>query len=552
MTSFEKFRKHWLWALVAFFITTVIAVTSAYFQYRTTQHELGGSLNATFHSMLLNNREARTIVVCMEDTTIDLTNLYVTPTFDNPAEYSLKDFSLSFDAECTNVHIVPTSFVDAHEYEKNEWIYKYKDNVLAAHDDTKKPFSHFVLTDTKGRCYIKTKASYDGATDAFRYNTDVWFIVEPNNKHLSFDDWKINCKKRIFEIVEDKFYDVYYYTHNNKPEYQFDVALGSSDNKTSNQLTKNESKNQDTYQESKTRPVESPQPTIQNTIPNNITVEKTEEHNSQEESSSSEPESIKIKGYTVLKYSSYTSLVLNLNNEFTPGGEYIFLFTNKDSLNHEYTTYNYVNGDTKSNSNEKQCTFYFSNDIDLSEISNLRFLQNSNVEDFVKIDSTSEYEIKNISEYEIICVIRYSYYTVSYRTLRGGETMQLRDIGKQPLLVFNTGVKNEVKTFLGFEIGDGSIDSLEYCYRVLCLVGFFLIYIGGFMVWLSFILLFFMQLTEESYQSAKMELVDNFNALKINHILHDREGFWVKLWFLFLSVCFFGFPIINFIVFCVL
>lgn len=189
---------------------------------------MGGTLNATYHSRLLNNKDARTIIVCVEDSTIDLQDLYVTPTFDNPSEFSLKDFLLSYDVECKNIEIEPTSFVETHNYGKNEWIFKYKDNILAAHDDTKKPFSSYHLKDNVGRCYIKTKASYDGAVSAFEYNTDVWFIIEKNSKNLSFDNWKIDCKKRIFEIIDEQFYDVYYYAKNHQPEYQFDVALTAS------------------------------------------------------------------------------------------------------------------------------------------------------------------------------------------------------------------------------------------------------------------------------------------------------------------------------------
>ena len=233
---FEKFRKHWIWAIIAFIVSTIITGCALFLQYRSTKHDFGGSLNATFHSRLLNSRDARTIIVCLEDTTLDLNDLYVTPTFDNPSEFSLKDFSLSFDAECTNVELVPTTFVDAHDYGGKEWIFKYKEDVLAAHDDTKKPFSQFRLSDTKGRCYIKTKASYDGAPAAFEYNTDVWFFVVPNMRNLSFEDWKINCKKRIFESISDKYYDVYYYAKNHRPEYQFDVAL-VTDNQMNNPVS---------------------------------------------------------------------------------------------------------------------------------------------------------------------------------------------------------------------------------------------------------------------------------------------------------------------------
>lgn len=315
MTRFERIRKHWIWLLIGFIISTIIGLISIYFEYRSNQHELGGLLNATFHSRILNNREARTIVVCMEDTTIDLANLYITPTFDNPAEYSLKDFSLSFDVECTNVHIIPTSFVDAHKYEKDEWIFKYKDNILAAHDDTKKPFSHFVLSDTKGRCYIKTKASYDGAVDAFLYNTDVWFIVEPNKKHLSFDDWKINCKKRIFEFIEDTKFDVYYISKYNNPEFQFDVVLQSSDKKSNKPKIDNSS------------------PEWENTIKESFNNENAsfvsfEEVSQFDEKSHAE---LEIDDY-IIQYSDTTQITLLLNKPAKKDGMFVLSYLSLKGL----------------------------------------------------------------------------------------------------------------------------------------------------------------------------------------------------------------------------
>lgn len=228
--SFELLRKHWIWPLLVTGLTLLLTIYSAYLQHRSAQHEMGGSLMATFYNHSLNNREARTIVVCMEDADVNLRGLYVTPTFDNPSEFSIKDFSLSFNVQCSNVTLVPSSFVETHPYGGDEWLYKYKENLLAAHDDTKRIFTDYKVAGNTGHCFIETKASYDGAAAAFEYNTDVWFLIVPKKRAQSYDDWKINCKKRIFDVISDKYYDVYYYSQGNGVEYQFDVALGNDDN----------------------------------------------------------------------------------------------------------------------------------------------------------------------------------------------------------------------------------------------------------------------------------------------------------------------------------
>ena len=228
--NFELFRKHWIWPLLVTGISLLLTIYSAYLQHKSAQHEMGGSLMASFYQHNLHNRGARTIVVCMEDADVNLRGLYVTPTFDNPSEFSIKDFSLTFDVQCSNVSLVPSSFVETHSYGGDEWLYRYKDNLLAAHDDTKRIFTDFKVTGNIGYCFVETKASYDGATAAFEYNTDIWFLIVPKKQTQSYDDWKISCKKRIFEIISDKYYDVYYYSHGNIAEYQFDVAL-NNDNK---------------------------------------------------------------------------------------------------------------------------------------------------------------------------------------------------------------------------------------------------------------------------------------------------------------------------------
>jgi len=230
MATFEGFRKHWLWALIGSLFTIIFGVVGLYLQYRSTIHELGGTLNATFHSKSLNNKDSRTIVICIEDTTINYQNVYITPTFDNPDEFSLRDFSLVFETTCEGVEFIPSSFVKMYNNGNNSYYYRYDQDVLQAHMDTKNPFMGFKMRKDFARCEIISKVSFDGAANLFEYRTDLWFVYMPNTKGLSFDVWKLNCKQRVFNLIDDKQFDIYYIAKNSTSEYQFDVVLGSSDN----------------------------------------------------------------------------------------------------------------------------------------------------------------------------------------------------------------------------------------------------------------------------------------------------------------------------------
>ena len=241
--KFEKIRRHWVWPILVFLVPTTIALIALLQQCRTTRHEFGGFLNATFHSRVLNNKDQRTFIVCVDDTTQLNQRIYITPTFDNPDEFSLRDFSLTFEVIAHGLTLLPSDKVSIYEEGNKTVIYQYKDDVLHAHRETKNPFSGFKMSGDVARCEIISKVSFDGAVSLFEYRTDVWFIYQPNTKNLSFDYWKSNCKQKIFELIEDQKFDVYYLSKNEKPEYQFDVLLSS--NNTNNKSSKNINENKD-------------------------------------------------------------------------------------------------------------------------------------------------------------------------------------------------------------------------------------------------------------------------------------------------------------------
>ena len=215
MNKSEKKKRKWFeWGMVA----SIIGLFSLLFTYI---NNWGGSMDVTYQMHLMNIGETKTIVVCLEDTSINLNYLSVTPTFKCTSRVSLKHFSLSFEAECMNVTLVPSVFVDAYNYNESKYLFKYKEKELSANDDSKPPFSSIKMYGSKGRCKIKSKASFDGESSPFEYYTDVLFFVVPNNDSLPYTDWKKECEERVKDSIKEGYCDKYYFAKNHQPEYEY-------------------------------------------------------------------------------------------------------------------------------------------------------------------------------------------------------------------------------------------------------------------------------------------------------------------------------------------
>ena len=520
-------------------LSVIIGLVGLYWQYQSRRHEVGGSLNATFHSRLLNNKDARTIVVCLEDSTIDLQDLYVTPTFDNPSEFSLKDFSLSFDVECTNIEIEPTSFVDSHKYGKKEWIFKYKDDILAAHDDTKKPFSSFHLKDKVGRFYIKTKASYDGAVSAFEYNTDVWFILEKNPKNLSFDNWKIDCKKRIFEIIDEQFYDVYYYAKDHQPEYQFDVALQtvseSSKSYGSEVLNKEEKHEQ--------------KPILEQ--PKEITESEKKEDKIQEASHDTEENSVSenntlsddsiIDSYVSRNMGSYIHYEVNLKKELESDKEYILKYVATDSLgNNEYEDYFYINKYVRESPIRKSPNQIALNLSGTYIKKFIKIISSSNTNDVLEISKKGDKsQIKNKTNSDVLCLFRYSGYSTSYRIISPGIIMTIDDMGVEPVLAFDLGTS----AFSYSIVPDEKDGVWEYFLFFIFILSILTLACGTIFIVLGIIMYFIIGFSE-GFKVAKKETIDEISLNSLKETIHGNEDTATKIWLTFVTISIYLSPIL--------
>ena len=65
-------------------------VLGIWFSYQSFRHEAGGNLTAWHQSREIHNNSTRTIFVCLDDMSSDLSQLSITPFFDNSFKYSIK------------------------------------------------------------------------------------------------------------------------------------------------------------------------------------------------------------------------------------------------------------------------------------------------------------------------------------------------------------------------------------------------------------------------------------------------------------------------------
>lgn len=510
--SFEYFRKHWIWPVLVSAITLAITIYSAHLQYRSARHEMGGSLMATFYKHSLNNREARTIVVCMEDANVNLRGLYVTPTFDNPSEFSIKDFSLTFNVQCSNVTPVPSSFVEAHSFGGDEWLFRYKDDLLAAHDDTKRIFTDYNVTGNTGHCFIETKASYDGAAAAFEYNTDVWFLVVPKKRAQSYDDWKINCKKRIFDVISDRYYDVYYFSHDKAAEYQFDVALTNDHEAAPSPSAQPAPKPApQKVVETKPTPTPAPKPTSKpaevKPTPTPAAPKKVETTPQTVESKPvNAAQEINLARYSVVKKDDILTIVFDLDKRPTKDAKYLlygnYTIPGKEGNYRINWAIDIRRGITSYRHS------YRTVDSLAYNVSDLRIIEETNANNLIEITyNGNKRVVKNISNNKIVVLIYTS--TNSYRHNLLEKSNVLYDIENNDgkILVFDTGEKS-TKQVKADEKGEEEESVIEIIAEVI----YYIFAFFGLVMVIAFIGIIF---EEKSLSAAWNALLYDFNSESI-------------------------------------
>lgn len=197
--------------IVAGVLSILLGIPSIWFAYETYRHEKGGEMAAFLNSNRIEDTAAqRSVIICLEDESTDVSGVEFVPVFSNSSQYTLKDFDLKFDIKSDGVNCLPNGFFSKTRYNADTDVYIYNSDKIAAFSRTPYPFEGIELDRGGGECSIATTATYDGAPRPFTYNVDVTFKVVPT-RGLTFGAWKELCDTKISRMrLGEGVHDIYY------------------------------------------------------------------------------------------------------------------------------------------------------------------------------------------------------------------------------------------------------------------------------------------------------------------------------------------------------
>lgn len=200
---------------ISVLIGIIIAIMTLSLNLKSCWRELNASIYVTINSKEIQSNDTTTTVICLEDSSqiIDMEAIKIVPSFYNPLNYPLADFSLSFDVKNENVDFSPTDLYSKEANGINRFIYRCKEKKLDGNsEEAPYPFLSCKLNKNIGKSHIVSKVSFMGLDVPYKYYTDVLFCVIP--KLSDYNEWTKTCKDSISKYVGNRKYDVFYYGEN--------------------------------------------------------------------------------------------------------------------------------------------------------------------------------------------------------------------------------------------------------------------------------------------------------------------------------------------------
>lgn len=197
--------------IIGAILSIVLGIPSIWFAFESYKHEKGGEMMAFFNSSRIDNvKSPRSVIICLEDESTDISGVEFVPVFSNSSRYTLKDFDLKFSVRSDGIECVPNGFFSKTRYTADTDIFSYTSDKIPSFSRTPYPFESIKIDRGGGKCTITTTATYDGAPEPFSYDVDVVLKVVPS-RGLDFARWKELCDSKISRInLREGLHDIYY------------------------------------------------------------------------------------------------------------------------------------------------------------------------------------------------------------------------------------------------------------------------------------------------------------------------------------------------------
>ncbi len=373
-------------------VAAILVIPQVWMQWSDYRHAHGGSLSMSLMNHNINNNDERTIFICISSPDEELSGIGITPTFDNSSEYPIRDFDLRFNVESTEFLPNPNQLYDKIEIDNNSCQFKYQEKELPQFSQTFEPFRLNSFPKENSRYTIRAKATYAGSPYPYVYTVYVWLRIVPRRIGQSMEDWKMSCKKVIYETnASPNSFDAFYCS-NKEVFHEFGKDFGTI---YSTNVAKKEDSASPTVSNNNSRNVK-PNP---NTF-SQETHETNPSHEKSDETSLSSNESFQIVSYERKIVNDTAFLYISFNQPTIKGQKYLVAFYNEKPRK-EYHARSFTGNNTK----EVRVRLYSEDNITYTCIPEKK----DSLKQYVKykITSDSRMDIINKSEDAIIFAVKY-------------------------------------------------------------------------------------------------------------------------------------------------
>ena len=201
------------WKKVAGIIAVVagiITILTFYFTYKNDMYAHSGVLAMHMSEQEVYNNDTRTICICVGSSATRLSDINITPCFNNASKYPIHDFDLRYQVESTGFLPQANTLYERIPLEGHSCLYKYQENTLYQFAEVHHPFFINSFPAQNGHYTIKARATYAGALP-YNYTVDIWVRLVNRDRNQTLDDWKKACTQTLRRLpASSGAYDVYY------------------------------------------------------------------------------------------------------------------------------------------------------------------------------------------------------------------------------------------------------------------------------------------------------------------------------------------------------
>lgn len=208
-------------------IAGVCAIFGAFWGYDAYVRSQGGAIQLMVDGKVIDNNFTSNIVVFMDDDSINISGLPLTPVIANIKKYSVKDFNLRYTIEShPEANIQCTDFYSYHKIAEKD-MYDYYQNILYPNCEIEPLLMRYVVhgpTDSR----IVSTINYEGAEKPLNLQIKLKVLRKLRQHTDTYTMWRNQAIGQLKNADLPSVFDLYFITSHSREVYK-DINLLSLD-----------------------------------------------------------------------------------------------------------------------------------------------------------------------------------------------------------------------------------------------------------------------------------------------------------------------------------